>query len=115
MALSERVQAKFVSNLSCIHSIWKILLVGKHKQHSIPQFILQIQQGRVKHLSKLLSPHKELTTKKYLVEHPVELIPSFNNTVTIIAINHKDKSLGVLEVMPPQWSDLNSQYQDTNY
>jgi hypothetical protein len=42
----------------------------------------------------------------YLIQHPVQLIPSFNHTVTIIAINHKDEPLSVLEIMPPQWSDL---------
>jgi hypothetical protein len=36
----------------------------------------------------------------------VELISSFHNTVPIIAINNKDKTLCVLEVMPPKRSDL---------
>jgi hypothetical protein len=42
----------------------------------------------------------------YLVQHPVELISGFNNTVTVIAVHNKDKTLGVLEVMPPKRSDL---------
>ena len=42
----------------------------------------------------------------YLIQHPVELIPCLNNTISVIAINDKDKTLCVLEVVPPQWSDL---------
>jgi hypothetical protein len=51
---------------------------------------------------------KTLRTKAYgyLIQHPVQLIPSFNNTVTIIAINHKDEPLSVLEIMSPQRSNL---------
>lgn len=44
---------------------------------------------------------------QYLIQHPVQFISSFNHTVTIIAINHKDKSLSVLEVMSPQRTNLN--------
>jgi hypothetical protein len=36
----------------------------------------------------------------------MELIPSFNNTIPVIAVHDKDKPLGVLEVMPPERSDL---------
>lgn len=35
------MQSKFISNFSCIHSIWKVLLICKNEQHSISQFILQ--------------------------------------------------------------------------
>jgi len=42
----------------------------------------------------------------YLIQHPVQLIPCLNHPVSIIAINHKNKTLGVLEVVPPQWADL---------
>ena len=42
----------------------------------------------------------------YLVEHPVKLVPGFNNTVTIVAVHDKDKFLCVLEVVSPQWTDL---------
>jgi hypothetical protein len=52
----------------------------------------------------------------------MELISSFNNTVAIIAINNKNETLCVLEIVPPQWPDLfnsrqlvsseNMQYQE---
>ena len=42
----------------------------------------------------------------YLIQHPVQLIPRFNHTVTIVTVNHKDESLCVLEVVSPQGTDL---------
>jgi hypothetical protein len=36
----------------------------------------------------------------------LQFLPSLNNTVTIIAVNDEDDTLGVLEVMSPQRSDL---------
>ena len=51
---------------------------------------------------------KELNQKLelYLIQHPVQFICSLNNTISIIAVNNKSKTLGVLEVMSPQRSDL---------
>jgi hypothetical protein len=40
VALFEGVQAQLVSDVSCIHCIWQILLVGEHKQHCISQLLL---------------------------------------------------------------------------
>lgn len=44
--------------------------------------------------------------ESYLVQHSMQLIPCLNNSVPVVAINHKDKTLGVLEVVPPQWANL---------
>jgi hypothetical protein len=56
------------------------LLVGENEEKSIPKLIL--------------------------VEHALQLFPSLDNSVTIIAINDEDDTLGILEVMSPQRSDL---------
>ena len=40
------------------------------------------------------------------IQHPVQLIPCLNYSISVIAINHKNKTLSVLEVVPPQWTDL---------
>lgn len=45
-------------------------------------------------------------SKLILVEHALQLFPSFDNSVTIVAVNNEDDTLGVLEVMSPQRSDL---------
>jgi len=42
----------------------------------------------------------------HLVEHPVELVASLADTVAIVAVDHEDQALRVLEVMPPQRADL---------
>lgn len=36
----------------------------------------------------------------------MQLIPSLNNTVSVIAVHNKYKTLGVLKVVPPQGTDL---------
>ena len=47
-----------------------------------------------------------LVLEYYFVEHSVKLVSSFHNTVTVVAVHHEDQPLGVLEVMPPQWTNL---------
>jgi hypothetical protein len=59
---------------------WQILLVGENQKNGIPQLIL--------------------------VQHTLKFLPGLNNTITIVAINHEDDTLGVLEVMSPQRSNL---------
>jgi hypothetical protein len=56
------------------------LLVGENEEKSIPKLVL--------------------------VEHALQLFPSLDNSVTIVAINNEDDTLGILEVMSPQRSDL---------
>jgi hypothetical protein len=56
------------------------LLVGENEEKSIPKLVL--------------------------VEHALQLFPSLNNSVTIVAVNDEDDTLGILEVMSPQRSDL---------
>jgi hypothetical protein len=58
----------------------KILLVGKDQQDGVSQLIL--------------------------VEHALEFLTGLNDTVTIVAVDDEDDTLGVLEVMSPQRTDL---------
>jgi len=58
----------------------QILLVGKHQQKSVPQFIL--------------------------IQHTLQLLTCLHNSVAIVAVYNEDDTLGVLEVMPPQRTDL---------
>ena len=46
MALAEGVQSQLVCDLSCVHGIGKILLVGEHQQHGVTQLILQKKGSR---------------------------------------------------------------------
>jgi hypothetical protein len=58
----------------------QILLVGEDQEESVPQLVF--------------------------VEHALQLLTGLNNTVAIVAVNNEDDALSVLEVMPPQRSDL---------
>jgi hypothetical protein len=42
VALAQGMEPKLVGDFSSIHRIGEILLVGKHKQHSISQLILEL-------------------------------------------------------------------------
>lgn len=41
-----------------------------------------------------------------LVQHALQLLAGLDDTVTIVAVDDEDDTLGVLEVVPPQRSDL---------
>lgn len=58
----------------------KILLVGKDQEESISQLVL--------------------------VEHALQLLTGLDDTVTIVAVDDEDDTLGVLEVMSPERTDL---------
>jgi len=62
-------------DLSVVPTYRQILLVGKDQKKSISQLIF--------------------------IQHTLQLLTGLHNTVTIVAVNHKDDTLGVLEVMPP--------------
>lgn len=58
----------------------QILFVGEDKEKSVPQLVL--------------------------VEHALQFLAGFDHTITIIAVDDEDDTLGVLEIMPPQRPDL---------
>lgn len=58
----------------------QILLVGENQQQSVAEFVL--------------------------VQHALQLFPGLDNTVTVIAVNHENDTLRVLEVMSPERTDL---------
>lgn len=58
----------------------KILLVGENEKEGVPQLVL--------------------------VEHTLKLLTGLGNTVTIVAVDDEDDTLGILEIMPPQGADL---------
>ncbi len=80
VALSEGIQSELVGDLCGVHCVGQILLVGKHKEHSVSELVL--------------------------IEHSVELVSRLSNTIPIVRVDHKDESLCVLEVVAPEGSDL---------
>jgi hypothetical protein len=111
VALAQLVQVELVCDLSCIHCIGQILLVGKHQQHCIPQLVLQAQQNRFKQIEGRSDYAHTISgalggLDAHLVEHALQLVPCLADTITIIAVHHEDQTLCVLEVVPPQGADL---------
>lgn len=67
--------------MQCLRvTYWQILFVGKDQEKSVTEFIF--------------------------VQHALQLLASLNNTVAIVRVDDEDDTLGVLEVMSPQRSDL---------
>jgi len=56
------------------------LLVGENQEKGIPELIL--------------------------VQHALQLLSGLDDTVPIVAVNHENDTLGVLEVVAPQRTDL---------
>lgn len=56
------------------------MLVGENQEESIPKLIL--------------------------VQHALQLLAGLDDTVPIVAVNHEDDTLGVLEVVAPEGTDL---------
>jgi hypothetical protein len=59
---------------------WQILLIGENQEESIPKLVL--------------------------VQHALQLLSGLDYTIAIVGVNDKNDTLGVLEVMSPQRSDL---------
>lgn len=78
--LPQAVQTQLVRNLSRVHRVRQILLVGENQQERISQLVL--------------------------VQHALQLLAGLNDTVTVVAVDDEDDTLRVLEVVPPQRSDL---------
>jgi hypothetical protein len=71
----------FVCSLPCDRRTYRqILLVGEDEKNGIPQLIL--------------------------VQHALQLLASLDDTIAIVGVDNEDDTLGVLEVVPPQRTDL---------
>ena len=80
VTLTKRVKAELVGDLRRAHRVWQILLVGKHQEHRITELIF--------------------------VQHAVKLITRLGHTITIVAIDNENQTLGVLEVVSPERTNL---------
>ena len=80
LAVSDRVQAELVSDLADRHGVGKILLVGEDKENGITELIFP--------------------------QHLLQLLVGLRDTLTIVGVNNEDETLGVLEVVAPQRTDL---------
>lgn len=72
LALPQAVKAKLVRDLSSVHRVGQVLLVGKHEQKRVTELVL--------------------------VEHALEFLARLRDTLTVVRVNDKDDALRVLEV-----------------
>jgi len=80
LAGADVVEAELVGDLSDGHGLRKILLVGEHEEDGVAELVLS--------------------------EHLVELVVGLGDTLAIVGVDHKDETLSVLEVVPPEGTDL---------
>jgi len=80
LASADVVKAELVGDLSDGHGLGQILFVGEHEEDGVTELVLS--------------------------EHLVELVVCLGDTLTIVGIDHKDQTLSVLEVVPPEGTDL---------
>lgn len=66
------MKAKLISDFSSVHGIGKILLVGEYQQERVTKFVF--------------------------IQHTLEFITGFWNTITIIRVDNKNDALSVLEI-----------------
>lgn len=79
-AVAHAWQSEFLGEIGDVHSVRKILLVGKHEHGGVSKLLLR--------------------------QHLLQFVASFGNTIAIVAVHNVNKALGVLEVMSPQRADL---------
>jgi hypothetical protein len=77
------VEAELVGDLSGVHGIGQILLVGEHEKEGVPELILG------KHTLDCCQPRRRL---------PLTLLPGFGDTLPVVGVNDEDNTLSVLEV-----------------
>lgn len=74
------VQSQFLRQFSCRHRVREVLFVGKDQNHSIAQLVLG--------------------------QHVLQLLLRLSYALPVVRVDDKDESLRVLEVVPPQWTNL---------
>ena len=82
------MKAKLVGDLSGVHGIGQILLVGEHQEEGVAQLVL--------------------------VQHTVKLLTCLRNTLAVIRVNNEDDTLRVLEVYTVAMEEKDEGREDTS-
>jgi hypothetical protein len=78
----------------CSNSSVSIILVSVTRRNTYRQILL-VGEDKEQSITELV-----------LVEHALKLLTGLDDTITIVGVDDKDDTLGVLEVMSPQRTDL---------
>ena len=74
------MKTQLVCHFGGVHRVRQVLLVGEAEQHRVAQLVL--------------------------VQHAHQLVARLVDALPVVTVDHKDEPLGVLEIVPPEWSDL---------
>merc|ERR1712032_1663260 len=74
------METELLSHFRCSHRIREILLIRKDEYHRVPHLIF--------------------------IQHLCELFTCILDTITVVAVDHKDEPLCASVVVSPQWADL---------
>jgi hypothetical protein len=97
--LSETVKTKLVGDFCSVHSI---LCASRQSQHFLSEFSI----ASYRQILLVGEDQEESVPQLILVQHALKFLTCLYNTIAIVGVDHEDNTLGVLEVMPPERSDL---------
>ena len=95
--LSETVETQFVRDFCGIHSVLDVVSVGFCK------YWASIPYGKILFVGK---DQEKSITEFIFVQHALEFFAGLDDTISVVRVDNEDDTLGVLEVMPPQRSNL---------
>lgn len=87
------------SKTASLNSSWKKIIISLYSPYALFLCVWDKKE-------KLFNGFSLFDKVTDLIQHPVQLIPCLNNTVPVIAIHHENETLSVLEIVPPQRTDL---------
>lgn len=97
------MQSKLIGNLSGVHGVLSRVTPRQYSSH-----LKKCIQSQETHRQILLvsEDQEQSIPELVLVQHPLKLLTGFADTLPIVGIDDEDDSLGVLEVMAPEGTDL---------
>ncbi len=102
-ALSQAVEAKLVCDLGGIHGVLRKSYPVSDSSKTASKEMREDAYGKILLVSE---DEEDSVPQLVLVEHALELLPGLDNTIAIVAIDDEDDTLGVLEVVSPERTDL---------
>lgn len=100
LARPQAVEPELVCDLGGVHGVLS------HGQHTVCQIQAKDSSGTYRQILLVGEDEEGSIAQLILVQHALQLLTGLNNTIAIVAVNDEDNALCVLEVVPPQRTDL---------
>lgn len=99
------METELVSDLGSVHGVlWQI-----RRQHFFPIPAAVLIEGKILTYGQILLVGKDQQdgiSQLILVQHALKFLSGLDDTIPIVAVDDEDDTLGVLEVVSPQGTDL---------